>query len=273
MPRARLVAGIGTIILIGVALLGPVTGVASAKVAAPAKGILPPKHPSKSLKPDPDFLDSPHCYDGQDNASCNSLVLKAIARARRKLEHLGGMSFSLKAYEKLSPDEQIFVTANLERIARGLPPAVVLTKSLDKIAQVGARKDEDPPLNEVPTRLPGGGRWSGLGGNWAAGWDNALGSDYAWMYDDGLGSSNIDCTKSDRAGCWGHRDNILGTFDSSSACGGEQHELAMGTGHVEKSKLENLDSETELFVGVCGPTPTGAVLTWSKAKALLHIKG
>jgi hypothetical protein len=272
MRMARLVCGIGTIILVGAAVLGPASGVASAKAAAPGKGIVPPRHPSRSLKPSPNFLDSPHCIGGQDNTSCNSLVLRAITRARKKLEHLGGMSFSLSAYEKLSPDEQLFVTANLERIARGLPPAVVLTRSLDKIAQDGAKEDTDPPLNKVPTTLPGGGHWSGLGGNWAAGWDNALGSDYAWMYDDGLGSSNIDCTKSNRAGCWGHRDNILGTFDSSSTCGGGQFELAMGAGHVAKSHLENLDSETELFAGVCGPTPTDVVVKWSKVKALLRVK-
>jgi hypothetical protein len=31
------------------------------------------------------------------------------------------------------------------------------------------------------------------------------------------------------------------------------------------------DSETELLAGVCGPTPTDIVLTWAKAKKLLHI--
>jgi hypothetical protein len=32
------------------------------------------------------------------------------------------------------------------------------------------------------------------------------------------------------------------------------------------------DSETELLAGVCGPTPTDALLTWAKAKSLLHIR-
>ena len=90
------------------------------------------------------------------------------------------------------------------------------------------------------------------------------------MYDDGPGSYNGDCTKGNMSGCWGHRDNILGTFASSRSCGGGRHETAMGAGHIAKGKAYG-DSETELFAGVCGATPTDAVLTWKKARALLHI--
>ena len=38
------------------------------------------------------------------------------------------------------------MTVNLERVARGLGPAAVLTGSLDAIAQTGAKDDDDPPL-------------------------------------------------------------------------------------------------------------------------------
>jgi hypothetical protein len=133
----------------------------------------------------------------------------------------------------------------------------VLTKSLDKVAQAGANADTDPPLNKVPGTLPGGGQWISLGGNWAGGFDNALGADYGWMYDD-------------KGSAWGHRDNILGKYVSSSACGGQRYEIAMGAGHVTKGKAYG-DSETELFAGICGPTPTDVVMTWAKAKKLLHI--
>jgi hypothetical protein len=237
--------------------------------AAPATGILAPHHPSRSLPPVPFFLASRYCVHGQDGPRCNTLVLRAIARARSKLEKMRGMSFSLAAYERLRPIVQLFVTVNLERVARGLRPAVVLTRSLDKIAQAGANADRDPNLLRVPRTLPGGGHPAGEGGNWAGGADNALGSDYGWMYDDGLHSPNADCTKARPRGCWGHRGIILGR-SFTRFCGSGQHELVMGAGHVRSGK-EFGDSETELLVGVCGPVPTDVVFTWAKAKRMLHI--
>jgi len=253
---------------------------AASSAAAPAiaistatahEGILPPKNPSRSLAPRPAFPYWTRCDWGNDGSRCNATVLRAIARGRKVLEKMSGMVFSLSAYEKLTADEQLFVTVNLERTERGLRPAVVLTKSLDKVAQLGANADDDPPLGDVPHTLPGGGHPAGIGGNWAGGWGNALGADYGWMYDDGPGSSNGDCTTTDKSGCWGHRDNILGHFASSASCGGARSELAMGAGHVTKGKAYG-DSEAQVLVGVCGPVPTDTVLTWTRAKVLLHIK-
>ena len=269
MTALRLTGRLGMVTITCAALLIP--GAATAGVAVPShKGILPPKNPRRSVGPKPFFLASPLCLRGKDGPGCNKLVLKATTRARGILEKMGAMSFSLSAYEKLSPIEQLFVTVNLERTARGLAPATVLTRSLDKVAQEGANRDQDPPLQNVPHHLPGGGTWFMLGANWAGGWDNALGANYAWMYDDGPGSDNADCTKTNPSGCWGHRDNILGTFNSRHSCGG-RNELAMGAGHVTRGKRYG-DSETELFAGVCGRTPTDVVMTWAKAKRLLHIK-
>jgi hypothetical protein len=261
IPGATLASASGSRVAVLGASLNPATH----------RGILPPKNPSKSLRPGPFFLSAASCRHGGDGSACNSQILKAITNARKRLEKLGGMSFSLSAYEKLTPGEQLFATVNLERIERGLPPAVVLTRSLDKIAQRGATSDKDPPLQDVPDPLPGGGHYVGLGGNWAGGWGNALGADYGWMYDDGLGSDNGDCSKSHRSGCWGHRDNILGAFASKARCGGERSELAMGAGHVARGKAFG-DSETELFAGVCGATPTDVVISWARVERLLHIK-
>jgi len=275
MSALRPAARLGTVVVACTALIVPVAALAAAAgpvatLATEHKGILPPKNPSKSLGPSPKFYLSSKCREGKDTSACNTLVLRAITRARKVLEKMGGMSFSLTAYEKLTPDEQLFATANLERIARGRAPATVLTRSLDKVAQAGAEKDEDPPLNEV-RKLPGGGYAAKLGANWAGGWDNALGADYGWMYDDGPGSDNGDCTKTNKVGCWGHRDDILSIYSTRSLCGGASSELAMGAGHVTKGKAYG-DSETELFVGVCGPAPTDVVIGWTKVKKLLHIK-
>ncbi|HUB40205.1 MAG TPA: hypothetical protein VMA72_15245 [Streptosporangiaceae bacterium] len=248
--------------------IGPVgADAAASRPAAAQAGIVPPKNPSRSLPPRPNFMGLSVCISRSNGRACNREVLKAIAHARKVLEKMGGMSFSLTAYLKLTPAEQQFVTADLERTERGLAPATVLSKSLDKVAQIGARRDEDPPLGQVPPRLPGGGQVIGLGGNWAGGWLSALGADYGWMYDDGLHSPNEDCTTQDRSGCWGHRDNILGTFSSKAACGGGASALAMGAGYTASK-----NSRTELFAGVCGHAPTDVVLTWAKAKSLLGIK-
>jgi hypothetical protein len=257
MPKLQLAARLGAIALGAAVLLGSASVAATAGAARPASGILPPKNPARNVNPSPYFLGAGSCAGGKDSAACNTIVLHAITHARKVLEKFGGMSFSLAAYEKLTPDEQLFVSADLERVERGLPAATVLTRSLDAVAQDGANADDDPPLNKVPGRLPGGGRWLSLGGNWAGGFDNALGSDYGWMYDD-------------KGSAWGHRDNILGGYVSASSCGGQRHEIAMGAGHVTRGKKYG-DSETELFAGVCGPTPTDVVMTWAKAKKLLHI--
>ena len=272
MSALRLAVRLGAITVTSFALILPAAAVATASTATGAhKGILPPKNPTRSLPPKPFFLRDPQCANGKDGQRCNSQILKATTRARKLLEKLGGMRFSVAAYDKLTPIEQLFVTVNLERTARGKSPAVVLTRSLDKVAQEGANKDEDPPLDKVPHTLPGGGQFIGLGGNWAGGWGNALGSNYAWMYDDGLGSDNGDCKPGHTQGCWGHRDNILGTFSTKGRCGGQKSELVLGAGHVTKGKAFG-DSETELMAGVCGPTPTDVVFSWARAKKLLHIK-
>ena len=101
------------------------------------------------------------------------------------------MSLSLPAYAKLTPPQQLFVVVNLERTERGLAPAVVLSKSLNAIAQGGARAGRDPAMKSVPRCLHGGGRTVFASANWAGGCVNPLGADYAWMYDDGPGGSNL----------------------------------------------------------------------------------
>jgi len=261
MPIHRLVTAIAISAVAVSALLGsPAAPLAAAAhgpgAAVPQAGVLPPRHPSRSLPPRPDFLAAPACSAAKDGTSCDREVLRAIRRARRILEHLPQMSFSLTAYRKLSHLRQVFVTVNLERVARGLRPATVLTKSLDAIAQVGARNDDDPPLSQLPSRLPGGGRWITAGGNWAGGWRSPLGSNYAWMYDDGPG--------------WGHRDNILVRYPSRTRCGGATPGLAMGVGYIGSGKKYG-DSETELLVGICGHAPTDVTFRWTTARRLLHI--
>ncbi len=257
MRAFRQAVRLGSVAITTAALLGSAVA-ASAGVTGPDSGIRPPKNPARSVSPSPDFLVSGSCAGGQDTAACNTIVRQATTHARRVLEKIGGMSFSLAAYEKLTPDEQLFASANLERVERGLPAIVVLTRSLDKVAQAGAKADDDPKLSQVPGTLPGGGHWFLLTANWAGGYDNALGADYGWMYND-------------KGSAWGHRDNILASYVNATFCGhGQRHEIAMGAGHITEGQAYG-DSETELLAGVCGPTPTDVVITWATIKKRLKI--
>jgi hypothetical protein len=78
------------------------------------------------------------CRAGDNGGACNELALTAVGTARQTLEKMGGMSLSLPAYAKLTPTQQLFVVVNLERTERGLAPALVLSESLNAIAQAGA---------------------------------------------------------------------------------------------------------------------------------------
>src|SRR5581483_2175267 len=107
MPSIRVISGVGAIVLAAAALTASGAVVAGAGVAATAHhGIIPPKHPARSLAPSPNFLRSASCSHGKDGAKCNGVVRKAITHARRVLEKFGGMTFSQAAYEKLTPVER-----------------------------------------------------------------------------------------------------------------------------------------------------------------------
>jgi hypothetical protein len=42
-----------------------------------------------------------------------------------------------------------------------------------------------------------------------------------WLYEDELGSNNLDCTPTNKVGCWGHRDNILENPNDANQVVGE----------------------------------------------------
>ena len=260
----RLSVCLSTGVLAGAAIVGSAAG---ARAGSVNRGTVPPGHPAVSL-PDSSLLTS--CGPGDDGIACNQMALAAINQARRALEKLGGMSLSLPAYAALTPAEQLFVVVNLERTERGLAPVVVLSKSLTAVAQAGARAGRDPAMKSVPRRLPGGGQTVYASANWSGGWVNPLGADYAWMYDDGPGGTNLDCRAGTSRLCWGHRDNILNRFGGHASCSGASV-LAMGAGHAAAARGYR-ESDTVLLAGVCGAAPTDAMFTWAKAKKLLHIR-
>ena len=63
---------------------------------------------------------------------------------------------------------------------------------------------------------PAGYQDTGWGSNFAQD-STPLGADFAWMYNDGYGGTNLDCTSPSDPACWGHRDNILGPWTTTGS--------------------------------------------------------
>jgi hypothetical protein len=163
------------------------------------------------------------CETAPGSPACVSSVMGAI-NAARAAEGIRPMRLPAD-FGALSVSGQLLVVANLERVDRGLIPAIGLARSLNQSALSAAKSNQDP----VPHPFYG----NAFGSNWAGGIGSALAADFLWMYDDGPGSGNIDCRTAQDAGCWGHRTNILARYEAP---------LAMGTAAVGNSM-------TELFVG------------------------
>ncbi|HUY23184.1 MAG TPA: hypothetical protein VMV22_12685 [Acidimicrobiales bacterium] len=212
--------------------------------AAPAHVSAPSAGPSANISPQPDFLQS--CsgahYDG--SPGCVSATVEAIANARGQ-EGLPPLVLPSN-WAQLGPDTQLFVATNLERTARGLPPMATKVAALDQAALQGAANDTDPGP-------PAGFPYSQWGSNWAGALGNPLEAVYFWMYDDGVGSANIDCTPSNTTGCWGHRQNILLPLPCQ--------DCVMGTGWLEGGYSGD-PSLTEILVETSGSPATS--FTWQQ---------
>jgi hypothetical protein len=198
------------------------------------------------------------CTTAPTGKACVNAGVYYLDRARASL---GQPAYDLPAdFVSLSQAQQMFILTNLDRVQYGLTPIPGLTAELNKdVLTTGVQAGMDP--------LPPDGVWSeGWTANWAAGYANDVLAYEGWMYDDGLGGPNIDCTPSDQSGCWGHRHNVLWEFDPSAvlAMG-----AAAGTGPDRRPGYAIL-----LFGGVPpdpaagdpGYTPTYSY-TWSQAVA------
>lgn len=223
---------------------------APAPAPAPARlGILPPNEPPANIPPSPNFLSDCQGTQYDDSSGCVNATLSAIDNARAK-EGLPGMTLPSNWYQ-LSVTEQLFVSTNLERTARGLPPLQAMATQLDQAAAQGAAQDTDP---SAPSGFP----YTQWGSNWAGAVGNPLEAIYYWMYDDGLGSSNVDCTQSNQSGCWGHRDNVLMNL-SCNMC-------VMGTGY-QPTAYNGDPSLAEILVDSSGQPQVD--FTWAQEQPYL----
>jgi hypothetical protein len=152
------------------------------------------------------------CASAPTGADCINASVAVLNQARADL---GQPAYAIPSnFVSLTPAEQGFVLANLDRILYGLAPVTGLTAALDNDAAGGVHGDADPQ--------PTASNYLAWTANWAGGFSNMPLAYEAWMYDDGPGSGNLDCSSSNTAGCWGHRHDVLYKFDSAGGA------LAMG---------------------------------------------
>ena len=182
-----LAAGIGAAVVVGTAAPAP----------AGASGILPPSNPSVSVPPQvmPACSISPA---DDTSAGCINSVLHNINYARSQ-EGLGPLVLPSDYATDPVAVQQLILTDE-ERGDRGLSQYSGLDATLNAAALTGALASTDPAL---PTGF------QGPGGSIFAQDYTPLGADFAWMYNDGYGGTNLDCTSPGAGACWGHRDNIL----------------------------------------------------------------
>ncbi len=179
VPSSLLRAALAVVGGLGSALVA----VAAAPVPAGASGIVPPSKPSVNVSPQV----MPHCtLTPVDDTStgCIDSVLHNINYAR-SLEGLGPMVLPSDYATDPVPVQQLII-ADEERGDRGLSQFSGLDPALNTVALTGAVGNADP----VP---PGTYHDNGWGSNFALDY-TPLGADFAWMYDDGYGGTNLECT-------------------------------------------------------------------------------
>jgi hypothetical protein len=252
-----------------------------------AQGLLPPNNPALNLRPVPNFLSSGTCgllnlgyscanpcvsvvgsagaqhlvFPAYDDAPrCVAFLLRSVDAARSS-EGVVALSLPSNWYSLTVP-EQLFVLADVERVDRGLPPYLGLNRTLSAAAQAGARQRRDPLI----ARRFAVGHTRGAaayGSTWASGY-SALGADYVWMYEDGWGGTstpNTACTSPTAPGCWGHRDQLLGSdgsYNPGVGLGCRNCEMGAGFAIVAGS-----GAFTDLVERPAGRAPA-MYFTWAK---------
>lgn len=196
------------------------------------------------------------------SAACVALLLSAT-NAAQKAE--GRHSIVLPTnYLRLSVTKQMFVLTNLERISHGVPPLEGLSPYLSAAASKAAHKGQDPLFQRAfgPVKVwfpPQGGDYA-FGGTWAGESVNALAAMFGWMYDDGWAGSkqattNFACTSAHAAGCWGHRDELLGEYTGTTC-----KVCIAGAGYASPSTSGWKESYTVLLVRPVSPAALN--FTW-----------
>ncbi len=151
--------------------------------SAGAAGIVPPSNPTADVPPQvmPACTSTPA---DNSTAGCIDSVLHNINYAR-SLEGLGPLVLP-SDYANDSVTTQQLILTDEERGDRGLPEFSGLDGSLNTAALLGATTDADPSP-------PVGYQYTSAMSIFAQD-VSPIGADFAWMYNDGYGGTNVDCT-------------------------------------------------------------------------------
>ena len=188
-------------------LLAPLLAVSSPAGAA-AKHY--PPDPAGNIPP-PAYISTGACRTTPTGQDCTAALVRALNDARAAM---GEPAYRLPAkFTALTAPERLLVLADQDRMLYGRVRLSGLNATLNASAQQGVAHDADPGF--VPVN---GNSYVGAASNWAGGsppMTNPVYAYYLWMYDDGPGSGNGDCTQPGDPGCWGHRDGTLADFGAS----------------------------------------------------------
>jgi hypothetical protein len=238
----------GAVLAVAAVLASTVMAITAAPEAAGAAGLVPPANPTANVPPQV----VPRCTSSpvdDTSAGCIDSVLHNINDGRA-LEGLGPMVLPSDYATDSVPLQQLII-ADEERGDRGLSQFTGLDATLNTAAQTGAEESKDPI---VPVDYD----YSNGGANFAQD-TTALGADDAWMYNDGEGGTNIDCTTLDPTGCWGHRDNILGpwtTTDTQTAQMGDGDTADGQYAQIFMNQDDPADSLVDTLTLSSLPTPS-----------------
>jgi hypothetical protein len=149
------------------------------------------------------------CYRKPTSEKCVNAGVYYLDKARAKLHQ---KPYKLPAdFAKRSPEQQVFILVNLDRLQYKLPPMTGLTNALDRDAMGGISGDPYGVRGDGDPR-PTDRNFSHVTADWAGGYPNIVFAYEGWMYNDGHGSPNLDCTKGSSSGCWAHRHDVLWKF-------------------------------------------------------------
>ena len=219
----RVLAGLVVLCQLGLGASGALASTGNALQPWPAGSNPPSNYPSKpgteigsAATPLPQA-----CSSAPTGSTCVNAAVYYLDKARARL---GQPAYKLPAdFVKLGAVKEDFILTNLDRTLYKLPPIPGLTRALDQDA-LTTGVDNGSGADPHPT----GPNIQSYTANWAGAFYNLPLAYEAWMFDDGYGSFNADCTSPSDPGCWGHRHDILWEFTSYGT-----GPLAMGAAGVK----------------------------------------